>query len=195
MLYEELLMMLKIKISEIGKKESKKLNFDVEKYLVKIIEYIPKTDLIGLEHIYITDLPHQWKKHLDTAAGAYFQKHKSTSAYIEIYLSRMFSHIKSAESMNRMIPIQNVGLARTVFHEVGHHIEKTRSHRIKKNKSENFADNYAKDLLSKYQIGNADSINLCFENLEKIAGEKGLSIEIIERMKKGWEEEFKSINK
>ena len=51
------------------------------------------------------------------------------------------------------------------------------------------------DLLKTYQIDNADSINLCFENLKKIAAEKNLSVEIIEGMKKGWETEFRSINK
>jgi len=187
-------MIPKIEISETGKKESERLNFDVEKFLIRIIKYIPKTDLIGLERIYITDKPGQWEKHLDKAAGAYFQKQKGTSAYIEIYLSRLFNHVKGAESMNLIIPLQNVGLAQTIFHEVGHHIEKTKSHGIKKNKSEKFAYNYANDLLSKYLIANADSINSCFKNLKKIAGEKGLSLQIIERMKEGWEKQLRSFN-
>ncbi len=183
-----------MEISETGQKESERLDFDVEKSLTKIIEYIPKIDLIGLERIYITDKPGEWKKHLDKAAGAYFQKQKGTSAYIEIYLSRLFNHVKSAESMNLMTPLQNVGLARTIFHEIGHHIEKTKSHGVKKNKSEKFAHNYANDLLSKYLIANADSINSCFENLRRIADEKGLSLKIIERMKEGWEKQLRSLN-
>ena len=110
--------MIKIILSETGKNESERLNFDIEKSVNKIIEYIPKTDLIGLERIYITDTPHRWKKHLDKAAGAYFEKHVSRPAYIEVYLSKMFSHVKGAESMNLMMPLQAVGLAQTIFHEV-----------------------------------------------------------------------------
>ncbi len=119
--------------------------------------------------------------------GAYFQKENHTSAYVEIYLSKMFSHLKNPESLKLMIPIQNVGLAQTVFHEVGHHIEKIRSHGIKKNKSEKFAEKYGTDLLSKYLISNADSINSCFRNLEKVAEEKGLSLDIIKKIKNCWE--------
>jgi len=187
--------MIRIVLSEAGKQESERLKYDVGKSVTKILDYVPSTDLLYLEHIYITDRPHQWEKNLNTAAGAYFEKHQITPAYIEIYLSRLFNHIKSAESMGRMIPIQDSGLARTIFHEVGHHVEKIRSHSIKKNKSENYAGNYARGLLNNYLIDNADSINSCFENLEKIAGEKYLSVEIIKRMKKGWKEEFRSISK
>ena len=186
--------MMKIKISEAGSKELNKFDFDIQQSLKNILEYLPKIDLIGLDHIYITDKPEQWKKHLSNAGGAYFEEKNNTPAYIEIYLSEMFSHIKSTESFMLMKPIQNIGLAQTVFHEVGHHIEKTRSHGINKNKREKYAEKYANNLLSKYLTANADSINSCFKYLENVADEKGLSHNIIERMKSGWEKQFKGIN-
>jgi hypothetical protein len=158
--------MLKIIITETGQKELTKLNFVVEESLDQIIAFIPKLDLIGLGHIFITDKPNQSRKSSADATAAYFQKYENTSAYVEIYLARLYSHVKSAESFSLMIPLQMVGLAEALFHEVGHHVEKTRSHGIKKKTREKFAEKYANELLSKYLADNAQSIDACFENSE-----------------------------
>ena len=187
--------MLKIKISDACRKELNKFNFDVEKPLSEIIKYIPRLDLIGLDFIYVTDKPEHSKKHLSNALGIYFQKQNNSPAYVEIYLSRIFGHINSAEHMKLIMPILNIGLAHTVFHEVGHHFHTTKSHGIKKSKREQFADHYANNLLSKYLVANTDSINSCFENLEEIADQTGLSHEKIEQIKKGWEKQFNDITK
>ena len=177
--------MLTIKIIETGRKEIKKLGTDIEESINKIIEFIPKANLNGLDYIYVTDEPMEWKKHLANAAGAYFQKSKDAPAYIEIYLSRLFRNISSAESSQLMVPLRNIGIALAVFHEIGHHVEKTKSHGIKKNNRERYAENYEKKLMAKYLFANADSINSCFQNLEKVGNEKGLSQEILRKMKVG----------
>ena len=185
--------MLTVKITEAGQKKIDNLKFDIEESLNRIIEFVPKMDLIGLKYIYVTDEPGEWKKHLANASGAYFQKTKNAPAYIEMYLSRLFGHINSAESSMLMVPFQNIGLAQTLFHEVGHHVEKTRSHGISKKKRETFAKKYEQTHLSKYLSANVDSINSCFQDLEKIAEEKGLSQEILKKMKDGWETQYNNL--
>jgi hypothetical protein len=185
--------MFKIRISESGREELNMLDFDIELHLTRIIEFVPKTDQIGLDHIYIMDKPKQLKKHSSNARGAYFKKGNKSSTYIELYLSNLFNHIKNPESFKLMIPIQNIGLAEVIFHEVGHHVEKIRSHGISKEKREKWAEKYGGNLLSKYLVANKDSINSCFKHLVNVAEEKGLSLEIIEQMKTGWERQIKSI--
>lgn len=170
--------MLSIRITETGLKEIERLKIDVEKSLNTIFEYIPIMDLIGLKYIWVTYEPGDWKKHLANAMGSYSKKTKKEPAFVELYLSRLFGHVKSVESAKFLAPIWNMGLAQTVFHEVGHHVEKLRSHGIRKEKREAFAIKYENDLLSKYLYDNTESINTCFQNLEKVSEEKGLSQDI-----------------
>ena len=185
--------MLNIKISDSGQKVIEKLGIDIEESLYRIVENIPKMDLIGLNCISVTDKPGEWKEHLINASGTYFEKTKTAPAYIELYLSRLFAHINKTESSKLMIPFQDICLAQTVFHEIGHHVEKTRSHGINKKKRETFAKNYEHKLLSRYLTSNAASINTCFKNLDAIDEEKGLSREILSKMKDGWESHIKNM--
>ena len=184
--------MIKVLITEKGRVELSFLNFDIEKMIDHIMKKIPISDLKGISHIYVTDLPKKNGGKSKPTTGAYFQKFKATPAYIEIYLKNLFSHINNPESMNLMLPIQSQGLAHTIFHEVGHHVQHTKSHGIKKNKRESFAESYAKKLQNEYIIDNAAAINACFDNLDKSADEKGFSKEIIENMRDGWEKQFQT---
>lgn len=186
--------MLKIEITQTGRKEIERLQINIEESLKRIIQFIPKSDLIGLGCIYVSDEPGQWKEHLADALGAYFQKFNNIPAYIEIYLSRLFSHIRNAESLRLIIPIQDIGIAHTIFHEVGHHVEKSKKHGIKKSDRERFAENYVQRLMAEYLSANAGTINSCFLNLEKIAGEKGLSEEVLRKMKDGWKAQFRGLD-
>jgi hypothetical protein len=65
--------MVKIVITESGQTELDKIDFNVKESLDHIISFIPSTDFLDLSHIIVTDKPNQWKKHLDEAAGAYYQ--------------------------------------------------------------------------------------------------------------------------
>jgi hypothetical protein len=184
--------MPKVVITEKGKSELLFLNFDVGKLIDQIMKKIPINDLKGISHIYVNDLPKQSGGKPKTNSGAYSQKYKNTPAFIEIYLKNLFGHIQNTESMNLMLPIQSLGLAHTIFHEVGHHVQHTKSHGIKKNKRETFAESYAKQLLNGYIIDNAAAINACFDNLDNSADEKGLSKEIIKNMRDGWEKQYQT---
>ncbi len=112
--------MLSIRITETGLKEIERLKIDVEKSLNTIIEYIPKMDLIGLRYIWVTDEPADWKKYLAKAMGSYSKKTRRAPAFVELYLSRLFGCIKSAEFAQLLTPFWTICLAQTLFHEVGH---------------------------------------------------------------------------
>ncbi len=184
--------MVRIIVSDKGKEEANRLDFDIEAAIAKIVQYVPKKDLIGLDHIFVTDLPEHWRKHLAKARASYFEKQRNRPPHIELYLQRIFSHIKSADSLGQMLPIQYIGIAQTILHEVGHHVERTRSHGIKKNKREVYVVSYAKGLLSDYILDNANSINSCFDHLEEVADERGLSVDILGDMRAGWERQYRA---
>ena len=182
--------MLRIIISEEGQRELDRLKFDVKTSINKIVKYIPEHDLKDISYIKVTDLPSK-KSHNHKTSASYFRKHGIDPASIEIYLKNLYFHIKSDESFNRMRPIQEYGLASTIFHEVGHHHRIIQSHNIGKRQSERYADSYADDILKIYILRNAKEINICFENLENLSEEKNLSLDIINSMRSWWEETYK----
>jgi hypothetical protein len=183
--------MMKVIISEKSKYELDSLSFDIERAISKIISYVPKIDLIGIDHIYITDSPEKWKKCHDTARGAYYASEKNQPAYIELYLKNMFRHVKNPKSFkDYMLPYQYVGIAYTIFHEIGHHIETVRTHGIKKKRQEQFSNTYMNNLINKYLLDNADSINSCLDYLDQQAEKENLSKEILKKMREGWEKQY-----
>ena len=184
--------MPKIVVTQNGKTELARIGADILPIINQILGKVPIYDLNGISHIYITDLPTKRNNKHKNSWGAYFQKYGDRQAYIEIYVKNLFGHIKNPDSLQLMIPIQSVGIAQTIYHEVGHHVEHTRSHGIKKHKKESFADSYCNKLLNTYIVCFADQIDNCFDELEKIAEHRGLSIEILQRMKSGWEKQYQS---
>lgn len=161
--------MLRSAISEEGRLELDRLNFDVETSINNILVIPSATDLKALGFIKIHDLPINTKNLNIKAVAGYYKKEGNRQAYIEIYLKNLYAHVKSAESFHLMLPIQEFGLAQAIFHELGHHVRIVRSHGISKHKSEMFADKYAKRLMTKYILNSADKISLCFETLDSLA--------------------------
>lgn len=157
------------------------------------MKYIPKNDLNGISSIFITDLPSRKSCSNSRVLAAYYAKHDNEFAHIEVYLKNIFSHINSSESFNRMLPIQEFGLAKVIYHEVGHHIKSIRSHGIKKKIGEAFADVYSNKILLSYVIDNMSLINKCFDNMEKVALDQRLSHEIIKNMRLHWNNEVKTL--
>jgi hypothetical protein len=182
---------MKVIISESGKLEIDRLQFDIRHSIDSIFRYIPKGDILGLDHILVTELPLKKKGHDHSALGAYFKRQGNRQAHVELYVKNLFGHLKSAESFRQMLPVQEFGLAQTIYHEVGHHVREVRTHGLKRNRSENFAESYTLNILNRYVLDNAKSINSCFKSLKGIAKDKGLSLEVIRNMKLGWEKSYK----
>jgi len=182
---------MKVIILEGGKSEMDRLQFDIRHSIDSIFRHIPKEDILGLDHILVTALPLKKKGHNHNALGAYFKRQGNRQAHIELYAKNLFGHLKSAESFRQMLPIQEFGLAQTIYHEVGHHVREIRTHGLKKNRSENFAESYTLNILNRYVLDNAKSVNSCFKSLKSITKDKGLSLEVIRNMECGWERSYK----
>ena len=182
---------MKVITSEQGRLELERLDFDIIEAISKILDYVPEGDILGLSYIFVVDLPSNRKSFQDRTLGSYFPKVSNQPAYIELYLKNLFAHIKSAESLRQMLPIQELGLATTIYHEIGHHVRQIRTHGISKSKNENFARSYGKEIMNTYILNNAKSIKRCFADLENSAESKGLSLEVITKMKTGGESYYK----
>ena len=178
--------LLNIKITAGGKAESERLDLDIEKSIQGIIEYVPKLDFKGISYILVTDLPLIKKGKRKNAKASYIKKNGINPAYIEVYLKNLFSHVGSVESFKLMVPIQEHGLAWALFHEIGHHVRVSKSHSVKSTKSETFANNYADMVMQKLILKTSDSVKDCFTHLESIAETKGLKMDTIKNMKRGW---------
>lgn len=185
-------MMIKTLTTESGRLELIRLNLDIESVITGILEYVPKADIVGLDHVLVSDLPGKWKKYRAEAMGAYFEKKADAPAHVELYLKVMFSHIQRAESLHQMLPIQFVGIAQTLYHEIGHHVERTRTHGIDRSKREKYAESYSKRLLDRYILDNVGPIDACFDHLESIAEERGLSQEALMQMRNGWKKQYEA---
>lgn len=182
---------MKIIISDNVKLELDRMQFNIRKSIDSILRYIPKRDIIRLGYFLITDLPLKRKAYNHNALGAYFKWKNDREAYIELYIKNLFGHLASPDSLQQMLPIQELGLAQTIYHEVGHHVRETRTHGQKKIRSENFAESYMKKALSRYILDNSKSINKCFDYLKSIVNEKGLSLDVINNMEAGWDRKYK----
>ena len=182
---------MKVIILEGGKSEIDRIQFDIRLSIDSIFRHIPKEDILGLDHVLVTGLPLKKNGHNHNALGAYFKRQGNRQAHIELYVKNLFGHIESAESLRQMLPIQEFGLAQTIYHEVGHHVRDIRTHGLKKNKSEYFAKSYTQNILNRYVLDNAKSVNDCFEFLKSVARDRGLSLDVIRHMECGWELSYK----
>jgi hypothetical protein len=183
----------RIEITESGKIEIERLCFDVLKSLDDILKHIQHSDLKSISRIVVTSLPRKKRRVNRSIFGSYFKKQRRTDAFIEIYIANIFKHINSSKSFNMMLPIQEYGLACTVYHEIGHHIRLIRTHGVKSAKSEDFANKQQRYFLRKYLCEQAPKIEECFNQLESVGADQGMSIEIIKNMRAGWNNEYKSL--
>ncbi|HEC93382.1 MAG TPA: hypothetical protein ENI51_10390 [Candidatus Atribacteria bacterium] len=182
---------MKITVTKNGARELKRLRFDAIQSIREILKYVPPNDLIGLSFISITDLPTRKLKKHEKIAAAYFKGKKGGGAFIEIYICRLFGHINNPENFRKLLPIQEYGLASTIFHEIGHHVREIRTHGVKKSIGEKFADRYAERILRDYIMDNAGKINQCFDFLETMFSKGNIDQKILESMKEGWEKTYK----
>jgi len=181
---------MKIVISEAGKQELARLEYSIQDSLHKFLKYVPGRDIIKLSHILITDIPLLKLSREKRFLGSYFKMSKQRPAFIGIYLKNLFGHL-SKDAFWQLFPIKEIGLAHVLFHEIGHHVEQIRSHGVKKNKKEHFADSYLEEAINNYIIDHADLVNSCFQNLESQPLSPELTLDNVKKMKSSWEKEHK----
>jgi len=185
---------MKINITKNGRQELDRLGFEIETSLDTILAFIPKSDSKGISEIIVTDFPnHQEGSKKHKSLAAYVKQSSNKPAHIVIYLKNLFAHIGSGESFNLMLPIQEFGLSKVIFHELGHHVRITKSHGVPKIKSEKFADCYSEKIMKNYLIYSAPKIDKCFKILGALAKKGKMSVATVENMKTGWEEYRKEL--
>lgn len=115
-----------------------RLPFDVDATIHKLITVVPREHLVGLDIIILVDqVTHKRGKN---AAGIYQQKHGHEPATIQIGLKTIY------RGLPRIFPflpfVNKFLLARTLYHEIGHHYQRL-VHGVKKKDAEQFAENYS----------------------------------------------------
>jgi len=121
-----------------------KMAVNFEKKILKLLKFVPKKDLIGINEIIITNKAYERKYHL--AGGLYIYKRDLNRASIEICIDVIF---RQFPKILFYFPfISTFLLANILYHEIGHHCERI-THNNKKKDSEEFADLYRKKIIHK----------------------------------------------
>ena len=183
---------MKIFISNEGEKELQRLKINIHEAIEKLLAHVPDRDLIQLSHILVTDFPEKKLTRLQGARGAYYRKWNKQPARIEIYLKNIFGDT-NPNFIKYFFPMAEFELAQVLFHEIGHHVEKTRSHGINKTNNEFHADQYAGKLLPSLVLENGDSIRNCFQFLESNRERLKLDKDALLTMKTKWEKEYQRV--
>ena len=109
--------------------------FDIGNAIRKMLETVPPRHLVGLEAVVVTNLSslnlkkrrfkHR-KRKIDPSdcSGLYHQSTTSRKAWIELFADNLISGIP-IPWFSRFRFIQELAIARTLFHEIGHHIDLT----------------------------------------------------------------------
>ncbi len=121
------------------------LGFNIERNARKLIDVIPKQDLIGLERIIIVEEIKGKRK--SKYAGVYKQRQGYQPSTIELSKNAIF---KGMPKIFFLLPfIAKFTLAGVLYHEIGHHYHHKYKHGVAKQKEEAFAEGYNKKMLKK----------------------------------------------
>jgi hypothetical protein len=187
-------LIVEIFISEGGEKELQRLELNIHEVVAKLVGHVPDRDLIHLSHILVTDIPEKKWTRLKGALGAYCKKWSKQPARIEIYLKNIFGNA-NLFYIKHCFALAECKLAHVLYHEIGHHVEKTRSHGITKKTKELHADKYASKLLPLLILENADSIRKCLQFLETNRDQFKINEDEIHKMKADWENAYQKVLK
>jgi hypothetical protein len=108
------------------------------------LRYIPDEHLYGLQRIVITDIASD--KRVQEAEGVYYGEREKSIPTIEICTTAIFKDFPRALFF---IPgVTKYLIASVLFHEIGHHYQR-RTHGIKKEGWEQWAERYSKEMTKK----------------------------------------------
>lgn len=128
-----------------------------EKYIEKVISFVPEKDLRGIGVLNVYDF---CPSHFSISAkGGHYPATKCMGAVIDLYIDENLGHMKSFHSGSNFITrlsdrifIEIFGklfIAHTLLHEIGHSIDSKVSKRKNTKRDEDFADDYADEILNK----------------------------------------------
>jgi len=122
-----------------------------------MVDSVPPHHLVGLDAVVITNLSRldlkkrrfkHRKRKIDPSdcSGLYHQKTKNRNAWIELFADNLFSNVV-IPWLSRYRAIQEDAIGRTLFHEIGHHIDHNNA---KERDSEAAAERWGKQLRKAY---------------------------------------------
>jgi hypothetical protein len=179
--------MLAVKISNSGKRFQRKFRIQIEEILHDQANLVSSVHLKDLHHIFVTDLPMKHQMVNKKAHGSYFPKYRNFPAYIEIYLKNIFRRVNDLEFFRNSVIIQSVSIARTFYHEIGHHVQCLQGNN---QKEEIFAETYSQRLVDQYILQYYSLIQECFKDLENYYIGNSQMLDFLIFMKSEWDKEF-----
>ena len=172
---------MKVLITDKGEEELTRLGFDIHSSIKKILNPVPGKDLLQLSHIAITDVPSQKGSRRTGALGTYTSKWVKHQACIEISLKNIYP-VSTKETFNELLPFKELSLARVLYHEIGHHVEETLCYGIKKDQSEQFAEDYMTKLFKLFLLENKETLKEAYEVLKNNYEKIGITREELNEM-------------
>ena len=179
---------MNIIISDKGKEFLRQLDFNISENIDIILAEVPQAELLGLSFIKILESEEEKKESPIDTVAAYFQSSNNKQAFIEIYLNKYFSKKYSKEILKLILPLKLFELAQIIYHEIGIHFAKTKTHNIKQKKCEEFAVTYSKRIIAQYLSKNKNKLTQTLDLLEKYSKNSGLKNESVVQMKQLFKE-------
>lgn len=120
----------------------KRINLNFKKTIENLLKFVPPEHLYKINKIIVTDKSNEGK--VRDVAGLYYGYQNSQEIDIVLCVSGMF--YKMPRVFFILLPIiPKLLLANTLFHEIGHHVQRM-GHGYKKERWESSADQYSKEL-------------------------------------------------
>ena len=147
--------MTSVKIINNYKDYSPHLNFSA--IVERLISEVPQSRLSSLTSVVLTNSTARKAKNsrirsegrkipANHIAGLYHRSTRDRGAWIELYVDNIFPENTPLPIMRHRM-LQDMFVGRTLFHEIGHHIDYTSS---KEQDKEGAADKWKRDLLRQY---------------------------------------------
>ncbi len=121
------------------------LKFPFEKFIIRMIDIVPKEDIIGLDKIIIKkEALKKYQKQNDTALSFYVHDKEKNTNQIEVFINNILNKTIPEYAFKFYPEIGGLLLSEIIYHEIGHHVHFYKRHGIKKKKYEKFAEKYSK---------------------------------------------------
>ena len=117
----------------------------IQRKINKLLRIIPQEHMVGLEKIILVDEITD-KREADIG-GIYTKNNINHLGIIKLSMNVIFKGMPKILFFFPFIP--DFSLADVLYHEIGHHYQKSLTHGIKKKSQEPFAEKYKKDMLKK----------------------------------------------
>lgn len=119
------------------------IDYPFEHYCKLILSVVPKEDMVGIAEIRFVD-NFSDTKISQNAFGSYDRGTTGRDAVIEVNIPNHLKEEIDEYTFSHAPEVAALLLSTTIFHEIGHHVHLFKRHGIKRQKYEEFADNFTR---------------------------------------------------